>query len=178
MRFVPRILLAATLAAIPAMAQQPAAKAAPAPAKAPAASAPAAAAERGSPAAIAALRDAVKADKKAVVAKNMDLTEAEAKKFWPVYESYQKDLDKLTQRQNKAILDYVNQSSSMTDANAKRIARELLDADAEEQRMRERQLKRLYAVLPARKAIRYMQIENKIRTLSHYDMGAQIPLVQ
>ena len=160
MRLARTLLLAAALAALPALAQQ------------------AAPAERGSPAAIAAFRDAVKADKRAVVSKNMELTEAEAKKFWPLYESYQKDLDKVLQRQNRTIVDYVNQSSSMTDANAKRIARELLDADAEEQRLRERQLKKLYSVLPARKAIRYLQIENKVRTLNHYDMGAQIPLLQ
>ena len=115
----------------------------------------------------------MKADKRAVVAKNMELTEAEAKKFWPLYDAYQKDLDKILQRQNRAIVEYVNQASSMTDTNAKRLARELLDADAEEQRLRERQLKKLYAILPARKAIRYLQIENKVRTLSHYDMGAQ-----
>jgi Spy/CpxP family protein refolding chaperone len=175
MRVASRLLVAATLAALPALAQQPA----PAPKQAAPAPKPAAApVERGSPAAVAAFRDAVKADKRAVVAKNMELTEAEAKKFWPLYDAYQKDLDKLLQRQNRAIVDYVNQASSMSDANAKRIARELLDADAEEQRLRERQLKKLYAILPARKAIRYLQIENKIRTLNHYDMGAQIPLVQ
>jgi Spy/CpxP family protein refolding chaperone len=155
------LLVAAAIAALPALAQQ----AAPAP-------------ERGSPAAVAAFRDAVRADKRAVVAKNMELTEAEAKKFWPLYEAYQKDVQKVLQRQNRAVVEYVNQASTMNDTNAKRLARELLDADAEEQRLRERQLKRLYAVLPARKAIRYLQIENKIRTLSHYDMGAQIPLVQ
>ena len=178
MRLLPSLLAAAALAVLPATAQQPApASKAAAPAK-PASAPPAAAPDRGSPAAIAALRDAVKADKKAVVAKNMELTDAEAKKFWPIYEAYQKDLDKIVQRQNRAVIDYVNQSSSMTDANAKRIAREVLDADAEEQRMRERHLKKLYAALPARKAVRYLQIENKIRTLNQYDMGAQIPLVQ
>jgi len=171
MRFLTCSLLAACLAAFPAVAQKAPAPAAPA-------AAPAAAPDRGSPAAVAAFRDAVKADKRAVVTKNMELTEAEAKKFWPLYDAYQKDLDKLVQRQNRVIVEYVNQASSMTDTNAKRIARELLDADAEEQRLRERQLKKLYAIMPARKAIRYLQIENKIRTLSHYDMGAQIPLVQ
>jgi Spy/CpxP family protein refolding chaperone len=155
------LLVAAAIAALPALAQQ----AAPAP-------------ERGSPAAVAAFRDAVRADKRAVVAKNMELTEAEAKKFWPLYEAYQKDVQKVLQRQNRAVVEYVNQASTMNDTNAKRLARELLDADAEEQRLRERQLKKLYAILPARKAIRYLQIENKIRTLNHYDMGAQIPLVQ
>jgi len=156
------LLLAAAIAALPAFSQQPAAPPV----------------ERGSPAAVAAFRDAVRADKRAVVAKNMELTEAEAKKFWPLYDSYQTDLQKVLQRQNRAVVEYVNQASTMNDTNAKRLARELLDADAEEQRLRERQLKRLYAALPARKAIRYLQIENKIRTLSHYDMGAQIPLVQ
>jgi Spy/CpxP family protein refolding chaperone len=160
MRRLAITLVAATLAALPAVAQQPAP------------------AERGNPAAVAAFRDAVKADKRAVVAKNMELTEAEAKKFWPLYEAYQVELDKATQRQNRAVIEYVNQASSMTDANAKRIARELLDADAQESRLRETQLKKLYTILPARKAVRYMQIENKVRLLNKYDLGAQIPLVQ
>ena len=177
MKALPRLLLTATRAALPAAAQQPAPRPA-SPQAAPKAAAATPAPERGSPAAIDAFRAAVKADKKAVVTKNLGLTEAEAKKFWPLYDAYQKDLDRVLQRQNRAVVDYVNQSSSMNDANAKRIARELLDADAEEQRLRERQLGKLYAILPARKAIRYMQIENKIRTLNHYDMGALIPLVQ
>ena len=133
--------------------------------------------ERGSPAAIDAARKAIREDKRALVAKNMELTEAEAKKFWPLYETFQKEAAAARQRQNRAVLDYVNQSSSMTDANAKRIARELFAADAEEHKVRERQLNRLYAVLPARKAVRYMQIENKIRILNEYDMAAQLPLV-
>ena len=34
----------------------------------------------------------VRADKKLLVAANMELTEQEAAAFWPVYEAYQKDL--------------------------------------------------------------------------------------
>jgi hypothetical protein len=34
------------------------------------------------------MREKVKADKKLLVASNMQLTEAEAKAFWPVYEEY------------------------------------------------------------------------------------------
>src|SRR6266498_3232134 len=44
------------------------------------------------------LRDKIKADKKLVVATNMELTESEAKGFWPIYESYQKDLQKINRR--------------------------------------------------------------------------------
>ena len=37
------------------------------------------------------LLEKVKADKKLLVAANMELTESEAKGFWPVYEGYQKN---------------------------------------------------------------------------------------
>ena len=44
------------------------------------------------------LRDKVKADKKLLVAVNMDLTESEAKGFWPIYEEYQRDLAAINRR--------------------------------------------------------------------------------
>jgi len=44
------------------------------------------------------LRDKIKADKKLVVAANMKLTDAQAKKFWPIYDAYQKELAALRRR--------------------------------------------------------------------------------
>ena len=53
----------------------------------------------------------------------MQLTPDEAKKFWPVYDAYQKDLDRIIQRQNRALLDHINAESSMSRANAQRESR-------------------------------------------------------
>jgi len=78
----------------------------------------------------------------------------------------------------RAVLDYVNSESSLTDANAKRIARELLAADGEEQKLRERTAKKMAGALPAKKAVRFLQIENKLRTLNRYDIAERIPLVK
>src|SRR4029453_4960137 len=44
------------------------------------------------------VHEKLKADKKLIVTKYMELTDAEAKKFWPVYEDYQKDLQKINER--------------------------------------------------------------------------------
>jgi hypothetical protein len=44
--------------------------------------------------------------------------------------------------------------------------------------MRERTAKKLLAAVPARKAVRYMQIENKLRAFTRNDMAEQIPLVK
>ena len=64
------------------------------------------------------LLDKVKADKKLVVAANMDLTDAEGKAFWPIYDAYQKDLQGFNERLGKTILAYADayNKNSLTDA--------------------------------------------------------------
>jgi hypothetical protein len=124
------------------------------------------------------LRQDLRTDKRGVVERNMQLTAEEAAKFWPIYDEYQRDIDRIAQRQNRAIIDYINTEHAMTDENAKRIEREILKADAAEQDLRERVLRKLLRALPARKAVRYMQIENKIRILQRYDIAERISLVQ
>ena len=66
----------------------------------------------------------LKADKKLIVAKYMELTESEAKTFWPVYEEYQKDLQKLNERLRTLLQSYATeyQSNSLSDDKAKEAA--------------------------------------------------------
>jgi len=108
----------------------------------------------------------------------MQLTEAEAKKFWPIYDAYARDLEAISKRQNRAVLDYVNQESSMTDANAKRLVDELLGADGDELKLRKSIYEKVRGAISVRKAARFLQIENKLRTLQRYDVSSQVPLVR
>jgi hypothetical protein len=126
------------------------------------------------------LRDKVKADKKVVVAANMELTEAEAKTFWPVYDGYQKELQVLNERLAKTILVYAEgyNNKTLTDAQAKKLADEALAIDEDEIKMRRSYAMKLNQVLPAKKAARYLQLENKIRAAIRYDLASSIPLVQ
>ena len=52
------------------------------------------------------LKQKLKADKKLLVANNMELSDAEAKKFWPLYDAYQKDLEQVNQKLGQTIRDY------------------------------------------------------------------------
>src|SRR5437762_12898071 len=74
------------------------------------------------------LRDKIKADKKLVVATNMELTESEAKDFWPIYDAYQKDLRKINQRIAKLLESYADdfRGKSLTDDKAKKLIDEAL----------------------------------------------------
>ncbi|HKA34504.1 MAG TPA: hypothetical protein VKH64_14905 [Candidatus Binatia bacterium] len=126
------------------------------------------------------LREKIKADKKLLVAANMDLTETEAKSFWPIYDQYQKDLQKINQRIVKVIESYAEdyRSLSLTDEKARKLIDEALAIDKAEAGLKSTYAPKLAGVLPARKAMRYLQIENKIRAVVRYDIASGVPLVR
>ena len=127
-----------------------------------------------------ALRDKLKADKKVLVSHNMDLTDAEAKKFWPIYDEYQKGLQKLNDRTSKMITDYADayNAGAVQDSTAKRLLNEAMSIDESELKMKKSAITKLHKVLPAVKVARYMQMENKIRAVIKYEMADSIPLAE
>jgi hypothetical protein len=126
------------------------------------------------------LREKVKADKKLLVAANMDLTESEAKGFWPVYEGYQKDLEAINQRIVKLIQSYAAdyRTNTLTDEKAKKLTDEMVAIEQAEAGLKASYVPKLNKVLPSKKVARYLQIENKIRAVIKYDLAAGVPLVQ
>jgi len=163
--------------AIPAFAQTKA-PAAPATAtKAPAATT--ASASKTADSNMAIFLEKVKADKKLLVAANMGLTDAEGKVFWPIYDQYQTELKALNDRLSAAIHAYADAytKNTLTDAQATKLTNDVLTIDQDEVAMRKKFATTL-AVMPGKKAARYLQIENKIRAALRSEMADAIPLVQ
>jgi hypothetical protein len=126
------------------------------------------------------LRDRFGADKKLLVAANMELTDAEAMGFWPIYESYQKDLQVLDERLKETILSYADayNDDKLTDQIVKALFGAALTINEDEVKMRKAYLAKFADVLPGKKVVRYLQIENKIRTMLRHELAAMIPLVE
>jgi hypothetical protein len=124
------------------------------------------------------LIEAIKADKKLLVADNMKLSEAEAKKFWPVYDQFQNELFILRMRSLKLIEDYAGKSESMTNEVAKKLLDEYLTIERLRQKVREGYLPKFRKVLSEIKVARYYQIENKISAVVNYELAKQIPLLK
>ena len=126
------------------------------------------------------LRDKIRADKKLVVATNMELTESEAKGFWPIYEQYQKDLQKINQHMANVLEGYADdfRNKSLTDDKAKKLIDEALAIDQAEANLKSTYAPKLSKVLPVKKVVRYLQIENKIRAVVKYDIASGVPLVR
>jgi chorismate mutase len=125
------------------------------------------------------LRQKIQADKKLLVAANMELTETEATRFWPVYDAYQADLGKINARTAQLIKDYAAQynAKSLTDDVAQRLMQEALAIEQAEVTAKQAAMAKASAALPATKAARYMQIENKIRAVIKFELADGIPLV-
>ncbi|HEX2928366.1 MAG TPA: hypothetical protein VHV54_01540 [Candidatus Binatia bacterium] len=126
------------------------------------------------------LRDKIKADKKLVVAANMELTESEAKGFWPIYDAYQKDLQKINRRMATILDGYAAdaKNKSLTDDKAKKLIDEALAIEQAEVDLKSNYAPKLSKVLPVIKVARYLQIENKIRSVVKYDIAQGVPLVK
>jgi hypothetical protein len=123
-------------------------------------------------------REKIKADKKFVVAKNMELTEEEGKKFWPVYEAYQEDLQKINQRILKLVNEYADayNKGEVTDSMARKLTDEAIDIEHDEASLKKSYVSKLSKVLPGVKVARYIQIESKVRAIVRYELAAAIPL--
>jgi hypothetical protein len=126
------------------------------------------------------IHEKLKADKKLIVAKYMELTESEAKKFWPVYDEYQSDLQKSNERLLRLLESYAAdyRNKSLTDEKAQKLLDEWIALDKDEGKRRGAFAPKVLQALPPKKAARYLQIENEYRTLLRYDLAATVPLVQ
>ena len=125
------------------------------------------------------LKEKLKADKKLLIAGNMDLTDPEAKQFWPIYDSYQKELDGINKQLGQTIKDYADAFNKGTIPNdtAKKLLGEALSVEEQEVKLKRTYADKLGKVLPATKVARYIQLENKVRSLIRFELAQQIPLV-
>lgn len=124
------------------------------------------------------LLEKIRADKKLLVAANLDLTEEEAKVFWPLYQEFQDELFLLRSRTARLIQDYAESYKDMKDEKAKALLDESITIESLGLKVRQEYLPKFRKALPDKKAARYYQIENKIQATLNYELAREIPLVQ
>jgi len=124
------------------------------------------------------VRAAIRAEKKVLIAENMQLTESEAKAFWPVYDEYETALKGIGDRSVKLIENYATIYQVMTDDGAAKLLKEFMSIQGDRLKLQESYLPKFQKVLPAVKVARFYQIENKIRAVVDYDVASEIPLIK
>ena len=125
-----------------------------------------------------ALQSAVKADKRAYVASVLKLSDAEAKKFWPIYDSYQRNLEVTSRRRVVAVEALLFHDKPMSNLGAKNLITELMAVDEAEVKARRTLRNRVMRALPPLKAARYLQLESKFEAVQEYDIASTVPLIR
>jgi hypothetical protein len=124
------------------------------------------------------LVEKIKADKRLLVSENLQLTDSEAKVFWPVYEKYQAELFVLRGRLVQLISDYATAYDKMTSNKAKKLLDENMAIQTLRPRLNKDYLPRFRQILPDTKVVRYYQIENKIDAALNWELADRIPLMK
>ena len=139
--------------------------------------APAAAGE-AEEASVEILLETLRSNRKALVAVNLDLTDEEARAFWPVYDRYQEELAAVQERLVGVIRDYTESFGTTTDQQALDLVDRYLAVDRDRAELRRSFLEPISQALPGRKVMRFYQIENKMDAVVRYELASAIPVVE
>ena len=119
----------------------------------------------------------LRADKKQIIAANVKLTEAEATKFWPVYDEYGMAMSKHYDDFYALIRDYDEHEKTITDAQASSMLKRWADIQVQLAQTRQKYLPQFEKVAPGRKVALFMQIDRRLYELMDLQIAFAIPLV-
>ena len=122
-------------------------------------------------------RSDLKTEKTALITQAIPMTEQESAAFWPLYRKYDLDLNQLNDERVALIKDYAANYQTMTDAKAQELADRMLAWDEKRVMLKKQYFAQFSKVLPAAKAARLLQIENRIGLLIDLQIAANVPLI-
>lgn len=124
------------------------------------------------------LVDTIRANRRAMIAVNLNLSPEEAEKFWPVYERYDKEISAISDRVAAIVQDYIASFRDLSNDKGLQLMGDYLAAEADRIKVRQTYLPEFAKVVSGRTAARFYQIENKMDAVIRYDLAATIPVVE
>ncbi len=124
------------------------------------------------------LRQDLRSQKKQLVAANLNLTDTEATKFWPIYDQYVAELTKINDNKYAVVKQYANNYGTLTDAQAIDLTKQLLSVDAAVAQLRLKYVPIVSGVLPGVKTATFFQIDRRLSLLIDIQLASGLPLIQ
>jgi Spy/CpxP family protein refolding chaperone len=124
------------------------------------------------------LRADLRSGKKQIVAANMNLTAAQAEKFWPVYDAYAQEVAKLGDVRYALIKDYAKSYDTMTDAQADDLVKRSTALDQQAATLRQQWIPKFRKVLTGKQTALFFQVDRRVSLLIDLQLASEIPLVK
>ena len=124
------------------------------------------------------LRQDIRSQKKQLIAQNLKLTDAEATKFWPIYDQYTAELVKINDKKYGAIQQYADHFGTLTGDQAVALSQQLLEVDVSAAQLREKYLPIVAKAIGGVKAATFSQLDRRISQMIDLQLSSKIPLAQ
>ena len=124
------------------------------------------------------LRKDLRSQKKQIIAANLQLTDAEAVKFWPVYDQYVAELTKINNAKYGVIKEYAANYDTLTDDHAIALAKNLLSVDEQVAQLRLKYVPIISKALSGKKTALFFQLDRRLTMLIDLQLASQIPVIQ
>jgi hypothetical protein len=127
---------------------------------------------------VALLRKDIRSDKKQIIAANLQLTDAESQKFWPVYDQYTAELTKINDAKVAAIKDYAANYSTLTDDKALALTRQIIGIEESVGQLRLKYVPIFSKVISGKKTALFFQLDRRLTMLVDLQVASEVPLVE
>ena len=124
------------------------------------------------------LRQDIRSKKKQLIAANLKLTDAEATKFWPVYDQYTAELVKINDQKYALIKEYANEWGTMTNDQASSLIKRSLAVDEQVVQLRIKYVPIFSQVVQGKTVATFFQYDRRLQSMIDLQLAAQIPVVQ
>lgn len=124
------------------------------------------------------MRKDIRSQKKQIIAANLNLTDKEAEKFWPLYDQYTADLVKINDAKYGAIKDYATNYDTLTDDQALNLVRKPIDVDQQVAQLRQKYIPQFSKIISGKKTALFFQMDRRLVMMIDLQLASQIPMVQ
>lgn len=124
------------------------------------------------------IRTGLRADKRKTTAETLNLTDAEAAAFWPVYDKYINELTAINNSKYTLVKEYSEKFGSYSDRQAADFIARWLDVDIRASKLRSRYVPIVGKVLPGVKAASFFQVDRRLAMLINLGIESQLPILQ
>jgi hypothetical protein len=123
------------------------------------------------------VRSAYNTEREAILADTLQLTESESEAFWPIYESYRVEAEKIGDGLVKLVLEYADLYADVPEDRAREMLKTMLALERKMVDNRASFLKRAGKKLPAVKVLRLAQLEQRLDLALRLQLAGAVPLV-
>jgi hypothetical protein len=127
---------------------------------------------------ISLLRKDLRSQKKQYIAANITLTATEATAFWPVYDQYAAETERINNDRIVVLKEYAANLANLTDGQALALNNKSLAIDRSFATLRQRFIPQFVKVLKGKNLARFFQIDKRIGLLIDLQIAAGVPIVE